>query len=126
MKKVNIFEDIEGIEFPAGRRGRVIIGENGAIKGEYFCQGYSIIYPGGSVPEHHHVTIETYTILSGTGEMTVDGETLPVKSGDCIYVDKNQVHGIVNTGEEDMHMMYVYAPMMIVDHWAEELEGTLK
>ncbi len=33
MNKVNIF-DIEGTEFPAGRRTRVILGDNGAIKGE--------------------------------------------------------------------------------------------
>ena len=26
MKKFNIFEDIEGVEFPAGRRGRVMYG----------------------------------------------------------------------------------------------------
>ena len=75
MKKFNIFEDIEGIEFPAGRRGRVMYGENGKIDGEYFVQGYSVVYPGGGIPIHHHETIETYTILVGTGEITVDGET---------------------------------------------------
>ena len=34
MKKFNIF-DIEGMEFPAGRRTRVMYGENGAVNGEY-------------------------------------------------------------------------------------------
>ena len=32
MKKFNIF-DIEGMEFPAGRRTRVMYGENGAVNG---------------------------------------------------------------------------------------------
>ncbi len=126
MKKVNIFEDIEGTEFPAGRRGRVIIGENGAMEAEYFCQGYSVIYPGGGVPAHDHPTEETYTILSGTGEMMVDGETLQVKAGDCVYVDKHLNHSLLNTGDMDMHMMYVYAPKMVVDHWAQEMNGSLK
>ena len=45
MKKLNIF-DIEGMEFPAGRRTRVMYGANGAIDGEYFCQGFVVIYPG--------------------------------------------------------------------------------
>jgi hypothetical protein len=58
MKKFNIFKDIEGVEFPAGRRGRVMYGENGKINGEYFVQGYSVIYPGGSIPVHSHETIE--------------------------------------------------------------------
>lgn len=126
MVKFNIFEDIEGIEFPAGRRGRVMYGENGKVNGEYFCQGYSVVYPGGGIPVHQHETIETYTILSGTGEMYVDGETQPLKAGDSVYIDRNLPHGLKNTGDSDMHVMYVYAPKMIVDHWAQEQSGELK
>ena len=126
MKKFNIFEDIEGVEFPAGRRGRVMYGENGKIDSEYFVQGYSIVYPGGGIPVHDHETIETYTILCGTGEMFVDGETQPIKAGDSVYIDRSLPHGLKNTGEVDMHVMYVYAPKMVVDHWAEELSGELK
>ena len=86
MKKFNIFEDIVGVEFPAGRRGRVMYGENGKIDSEYFVQGYSVVYPGGSIPVHSHETIETYTILSGNGEMYVDEEVQPLKPGDfCLY-----------------------------------------
>lgn len=126
MKKFNLFDDIEGVEFPAGRRGRVMYGENGKINGEYFVQGYSVVYPGGGIPLHQHETIETYTILCGTGEMTVDGETQPLRPGDSIYIDRNLPHGLKNTGDTDIHVMYVYAPKMIVDHWAEELSGELK
>ena len=126
MKKFNLFDDIEGVEFPAGRRGRVMYGENGKINGEYFVQGYSVVYPGGGIPLHQHETIETYTILGGTGEMTVDGETQPLRPGDSIYIDRNLPHGLKNTGDTDIHVMYVYAPKMIVDHWAEELSGELK
>lgn len=126
MIKFNIFEDIEGVEFPAGRRGRVMYGENGKVNGEYFCQGYSVVYPGGGIPVHNHETIETYTILSGTGEMYVNGETQPLKAGDSVYIERNMPHGLKNTGDADMHVMYVYAPKMIVDHWAQEQAGELK
>ena len=126
MIKFNIFEDIEGVEFPAGRRGRVMYGENGKVNGEYFCQGYSVVYPGGGIPVHNHETIETYTILSGTGEMYVNGETQPLKAGDSVYIERNMPHGLKNTGDVDMHVMYVYAPKMIVDHWAQEQAGELK
>lgn len=125
MKKINIF-DIKGTEFPAGRKTRVIIGENGAIDGEYFCQGYVVIYKHGYIPLHNHTTIETYTIIKGEGEMTVDDEKLRVKEGDCIYIDKNKSHELRNVGEEELHMMFVYAPKMIVDHWDQELSGELK
>lgn len=125
MKKFNIFE-IPGVEFPAGRCGRVMYGENGKINGEYFCQGYSVIYPGGSIPLHTHDTIETYTVLQGEGEITVDNETQPVVPGDSIYIDHSLPHSLVNTGNSDLHVMYVYAPKMVVDHWAQELSGELK
>ena len=125
MEKVNIFE-IEGTQYPAGRRTRVVLGDNGAIKGDLFCQGYVVIYPGGSIPQHDHETVESYTILKGEGKMTVDGETSTVKAGDCVYIQKNLSHALFNTGSEDMHMMFVYAPNVIVDHWAQELSGELK
>ena len=64
MEKVNIW-DIEGTEFPAGRRTRVILGQNGAMKGSKFCQGYVVVYKGGGIPEHDHETVESYTILKG-------------------------------------------------------------
>lgn len=120
MKKFNLFE-IEGMEFPAGRRTRVMLGDNGAVKSEYFCQGYVVVYPGGSVPPHEHETVESYTILKGMGEITVGGETLPVVPGDCVYIDRMLPHQLRNTGGEDMHMMFVYAPNQIVDHWKQEL-----
>ncbi len=125
MKKINIFE-IEGMDFPAGRKTRVMIGENGAIDGEYFCQGYVVIYKDGYIPLHEHATIETYTIIKGVGAMTVDDETIKVVAGDCVYIDKNKNHGLKNIGEDELHMMFVYAPKMVVDHWKQELSGELK
>lgn len=126
MKKVNVFKNIEGMEFPAGRRTRVILGENGAINGEYFCQGYVVIYPGGSIPLHDHVTVESYVVLKGEGEMTIDDEVEQVKEGDAVYMEPWQKHGLKNTGKEDLHIMFVYAPKMVAEHWAQEKSGELK
>lgn len=119
MDKINIF-DIEGMEFPAGRRTRVILGQNGAIRGEKFCQGFVVIYPGGGIPEHNHETVESYTILKGYGVIEIDGEKQRVKEGDFVFISSGKSHSLSNTGEEDMHMMFVYAPDIIVDHWAQE------
>ena len=126
MNTANIFKDIEGTEFPSGWRTRVMLGENGAINGEYFCQGYVVVYPGGSIPLHDHETVESYTILKGQCDMTVDGETKALKEGDFVYMKPWQSHGLVNTGESELHMMFVYAPKMIAEHWAQEMSGELK
>lgn len=125
MNKIKIM-DVEGTEFPAGRKTRVLLGENGAINGEHFCQGYVVIYPGGYIPEHEHPTVESYTILQGHGVMTVDGESQPIFQGELVYMEAGKSHGLRNTGDRDMHMMFVYAPNMIVDHWAQEKSGELK
>ena len=68
MLKGNIFE-IKGTEFPAGRCTRVMLGENGCINGDYFCQGYVMVHPDGSVPEHDHATVESYCRDIGLNEI---------------------------------------------------------
>lgn len=125
MKKVHVF-DIEGTEFPAGRKTRVIIGDNGAIHGEHFCQGYVVIYKDGYIPLHHHAAEETYTVVKGQGEMTVQGETVQVAAGDCVYIDSTKEHALRNTGEEELHMMFVYSPKTVAEHWRQEISGELK
>ncbi|MDD3252941.1 MAG: cupin domain-containing protein [Lachnospiraceae bacterium] len=125
MQKVNIY-DIEGTEFPAGRRTRVILGQNGAITGEKFCQGFVVIYPGGGIPEHDHETVESYTILKGDGIIEVDGEKREVHEHDYVFIPSGKKHSLYNAGNEDMHMMFVYAPGVIVDHWAQEQAGVLE
>ncbi len=102
-----------------------MIGLNGAIQGEKICQGYVVIYPDGGIPEHSHVNIESYTILKGCGEMTVDREKQAVKEGDFIFIPSGSSHSLKNTGKEDLHMMFVYSPNTIVDHWAQETAGEL-
>lgn len=125
MKIVNLFE-MEGTEYPAGRLSRVLVGDNGALRGKHFVQGYSMVYPGGGIPEHDHEPEETYFIVSGKGKITVDGEARDVKAGDLVLVPSGQKHSLHNDSDENMDVMYVYAPKMIVDHWARELSGELK
>ncbi|QTQ13149.1 cupin domain-containing protein [Treponema parvum] len=121
--EIKNFEDIPFMEFPTGRRTHVMIGQNGAIKGQKFCQGFVEIFPGGSIPEHNHKTVESYTILEGEGEITVDGVTLPIKKGQYVFMEAWQKHSLVNTGKEKMIMMFVYAPQIVVDHWDKEIRS---
>lgn len=122
--KINIY-DIEGTEFPQGRRTRVIIGENGKIKRTEFAQGFVEIYPDGYVALHEHDNVESYTILSGNGEMTVGEEVFPVEKWDVVFVESGQKHMLKNNGDEELLMMFVYTPGNIVDHWKQEMDGTI-
>ncbi len=67
--------------------------------------------PGKTVtPHHHEVLEEIYYILSGSGVMTVGDESQAVSTGDAIYIPKNNVHSLTNTGEEEMKLLLVCGP----------------
>ena len=125
MQYVNMY-DLEGTEYPAGRLSRVLVGDTGALQGENFVQGYSIIYPNCGIPEHDHPVEETYFIFSGNGYIIVNDETRDVMPGSLVLIPPGHKHRLFNSGDTDMHMMYVYSPKIIVDHWKQELSGELK
>lgn len=125
MKKINIYKDIEGIEYPAGRKGRVFVGVNSPLKAKDYVIGTSDIYANGSVPEHNHETEETYIIIKGRARVIVDGEETEASDGDVFLMKPWVRHAIHNIGNDTLRIMYVYSPAIVVDHWKKELEGKL-
>ena len=63
-----------------------------------------------TVPHHHAETEEIYYILSGTADMTLDGETRPVGPGDAIAIPPGARHTIRNTGPEELVFLCTCAP----------------
>jgi mannose-6-phosphate isomerase-like protein (cupin superfamily) len=88
--------------------------------------GNVTIFPGGSVPLHHHEQEEVYTVLAGEGMMTIGAEQRPMTAGSSVYIPSGSEHSLANTGTENLIMMFVYAPAGVVDHWAQERNGKLK
>jgi len=115
--------DIKGMEFPAGRSTRVIVGPHAPLEAEQFVMGHVTIYPGGSVPLHSHQQEEVYYIVAGAGIVAVDDETRSVQTGDCIYLKPQSNHMLSNTSTENMVMMFCYAPKTVAEHWAQEMKG---
>ena len=122
MDIINV-ADVGGVEFPAGRRTRVLVGPDAPLEAERFVMGHVTIYPGGSVPLHSHEQEEVYYIAAGEGSIAVDEEVRSVRSGDCIYIRPQKMHMLKNTATENMIMMFCYAPKTVAEHWAEELKG---
>ena len=68
--------------------------------------------PGASAkpPHSHNDCEEAIFILSGTGEMLLEGgESRPVKAGDFLLMRKNEIHMLTNTGREDMKAICFYS-----------------
>ena len=79
---------------------------------------------GRAVVRHHHTeTEEIYYVTSGAGRMTVGAETREVAAGDCVFIPRNSVHTIENTGAEPMTILLVCGPAYsAADHHAETAE----
>ena len=65
-----------------------------------------ILQPGVSIGNHlHEADEEYYYILSGKGMMTLDQQRIEVTAGDITAVYPGGVHGLENTGNEDLHIL---------------------
>lgn len=66
--------------------------------------------PAGKCTERHHhkATEEIYFILSGLGEMEVEGETRQVAEGDAILIPPGAWHQI--TAKSDLRFLCCCAP----------------
>ena len=67
-----------------------------------------VLSPGVSIGVHRHERGEEYYyILSGRGEMTLDGRRYPVQAGDVGAVFPGGAHGLENNSEEDLRILVI-------------------
>ena len=64
--------------------------------------------PGSSIGYHLQKEDEIYYIISGTGEMKMNGKTFPVKPGDAILTRPGSSHGLTPNKEQDLTLIIVY------------------
>lgn len=118
--------ETEGRRFPAGRLTKNIAGGASSIQAENFSLGMVTLDPeGGQVPWHNHPEEEIYLILEGTGEICVDDERKEITAGQTVYIPPDKFHQLTNIGETPLQFIYCYGPAGDVDHWKQELQGTL-
>lgn len=67
-----------------------------------------LLPPGASVGSHPHPDDEEYYyILSGAGEMVLDGQSLSVSAGDIAAVFPGGRHALINTGPTPLRFLVV-------------------
>lgn len=67
-----------------------------------------ILHPGSTIGYHLQKIDEVYYILSGTGEMTMNGNKFSVSAGDAILTRPGSSHGLKPTGNIDLSLLIVY------------------
>ena len=61
------------------------------------------VYPGKRLSyQRHQKRAEHWFIVSGFGEVTIDGVIKPIKPGDTVEFSIGVLHRISNTGSEDI------------------------
>lgn len=71
--------------------------------------GFSLWRPGTETDQMVHETEETAFIVSGAGKIAVGDQMIPCAAGQGIHIPAGVPHGVVNDGEEDMTMVYIFA-----------------
>jgi quercetin dioxygenase-like cupin family protein len=66
--------------------------------------------PGDHSVPHIEPWSHLLYLLSGTGDVTIDGETQPVATGTVCQIKAGQKHSLRNLGEEDMIVLTIYDP----------------
>ena len=64
--------------------------------------------PGSSIGYHLQEKDEIYYIVSGTGEMTINGKSFPVSAGDAVLTHPGNSHGLKPTGNAELSLMINY------------------
>ncbi len=64
--------------------------------------------PGSSIGYHLQQEDEIYYIISGNGEMKMNGKTFPVKPGDAILSRPGSSHGLTPTDNQELTLIIVY------------------
>lgn len=91
-------------------------GEGRTTAYPFFAQaeGFDIVFrqrslhAGATIGEHRNDKDEIYYVLSGRGELTLDGRRREVVGGDAILTRSGSRHGLRQLGDEDLTIIVVY------------------
>jgi methionyl-tRNA synthetase len=64
--------------------------------------GWGRVAPGRSSDPHQHDEIETFVIVTGSGDLIVDKKVHPVSAGTVIQFEPFETHFLENTGQTDL------------------------
>ena len=85
------------------------------VEGISFC--VEDMSPGRKMRVHKHLNNdELIFIHKGEGTMTLDEETMAVKTGDVVFVPRDTWH---NTGTENLYMVFQYSPAGFEEYFIE-------
>lgn len=105
--KLNHFEEIDqkevSMEGAEGCRVRWLIGSDDGA--DNFSMRQFEVGVGGYTPRHSHPYEHEVYVLNGEGTVLGNGKEHPIKKGDVIFVQSDEVHQFKNTGETELEFL---------------------
>ena len=102
---VQHYEDIPAEKVETGKNTTIrwLISESEGAP--HFYMRLLEIGPGGSTPHHTHEWEHEVFIIEGNGKLMGDGEEMPLKSGDAVFVPGGEIHHFESAGQQTMKML---------------------
>jgi quercetin dioxygenase-like cupin family protein len=98
-------DDVEPIPLPGGSWSKMVL--NGkSLQRNASSLGYSVFTPGCVTAMVAHQTEEVAYVVAGSGELRVEGESVPFAAGQGVFVPAGVWHAVANTGAEDVVMVF--------------------
>ena len=104
VKTVNL-EDVERIPLPGGSWSRMVLNQK-SLGANSSSLGYSVFTPGCVTAMVAHETEEVAYVVAGSGEIRLDGESMPFAAGQGVFVPAGVWHAVANTGAEEVVMVF--------------------
>lgn len=97
---------------PPGRSGSVTLKVDPVNTGsKHLALGTQELIPGGRIPTHlHECQEEILVVQSGRGTAILGDERFPVEPGSTVYIPSQVWHGIENTSDEPLMLLWVITP----------------
>ena len=73
------------------------------------CTGLAELAPSGRLGLHRHTQAEVHHLVEGSGVVVLDGVEHPVVAGSAVFIPGDAEHGIRNTGEGALRVVYAFA-----------------
>lgn len=64
-------------------------------------------------------------VLEGEAEIVVSQDVQTLSAGQVVYIPGGEYHQLTNRSNRAVRFLYCYSPSGDVDHWRQELDGTL-
>ena len=67
---------------------------------------FGLLVPGTQVPYHYHKNRESIIIfISGEGIEVIEGEEIPIKAGDVLFIPAGEKHTTINRSDKDLRYL---------------------